>query len=140
MEEGSSRRVFVFSLGCKLNQAEKERLERKLSERGFSISSPADIYIVLTCTVTHIADRKSRNLIRSLKREGAFVIATGCYAERSPNELYSAGADEVYGNHMKEDIPDILAGKFGEGEPSGYVRRRTRFFIKVQEGCPFSGS
>jgi len=76
--------IALETLGCKLNQAESESLAWQLSEMGYSIvpaSDGADIYILNTCTVTHIADRKSRHLLRLARRRNpsAFIIATGCY-------------------------------------------------------------
>ena len=85
-------KVSLDSLGCKLNQAETELLARRLARNGCELTSSgteADIYILNTCTVTHIADRKSRHLLRQAHRRNpkALVVATGCYAERAPEEL-----------------------------------------------------
>ncbi len=89
-----SPRFAVATLGCRLNQAESDELERRLVAAGLVPVGPedgADIYVVNTCTVTHIADRKARHLIRQLKRSnpGAIVVATGCYAQVAPGELLS---------------------------------------------------
>ena len=140
--------VALDSLGCKLNQAEMEILARQLSEAGCRLVSPAekaDIYILNTCTVTHVADRKTRQKLRGYHQRNpkARVVAVGCYAERSPGELQKlAGVDLVIGNDDKSNILQIL-------KDSGYLEeisdiysprlyessRRTRAFIKVQEGC-----
>ncbi len=133
----------LTSLGCRLNQAEIEELGRRLSRLGAEIVPPdgeADVYIVNTCTVTHIADRKSRNLIRRLKREHprSLVLATGCYAERAPEELRRAGADLVIGNKEKEEIPLRISDIFDlrdEEALKSPPRLRTRAFIKIQDGC-----
>ena len=75
--------VALETLGCKLNQAESESLARQFAEAGHRIvnyADGADLYILNTCTVTHIADRKSRHLLRSMRRRNpdAFIVATGC--------------------------------------------------------------
>ena len=136
--------VAVESLGCKLNQAEMQRLARELTEAGYTlVDTPekADIYILNTCTVTHVADRKSRHLLRLAGRlnPGARLIATGCYAHRVPQELKDIrGVDLVVGNDRKTDILELLGGKCGErgGEPRpSESSRRARAFIKVQDGC-----
>ena len=140
-----SPKVAFDSLGCKLNQAETELLARKFAEAGYRLVSPedkADVYILNTCTVTHIADRKSRHLLRMAHRRnpGTLVVATGCYAERASQELAQLdGIDLVLGNDDKPNLLNIL-------EESGYLNRlpspvsshpthRTRSFIKVQDGC-----
>ena len=79
-------KVALDSLGCKLNQAEVELLARRFTEAGYElVASPAqaDIYVLNTCTVTHIADRKSRHLLRQAHRLNpkVLVVATGCYAQ-----------------------------------------------------------
>lgn len=105
-------RVSFHTLGCKLNQAETESLAGRFSEAGFHIVPPADgadIYIANTCTVTHVADRKSRRCLRMARRTNprAVIIATGCYVERSRREL-TVLADLLVGNREKEHLPEIL--------------------------------
>ena len=138
-------RVAFETLGCKLNQAETELMCRQLAEAGCEIvtqDEEADIYLLNTCTVTHIADRKSRHLLRLIKRKHpeAKIIAIGCYAQRASNELSEIeGVNLVIGNTEKEDLVQIL-------ERSGFLRpikplldtlpnTRTRSFIKIQDGC-----
>ena len=87
-----STRVALDTLGCKLNQAETELLARQLAEAGYHLVSPTeetDIYILNTCTVTHIADSKARHRLRLAHRQNptALLVATGCYAQRAPQEL-----------------------------------------------------
>ena len=101
-------RVAFYTLGCKLNQAETESLANRFSQAGFQLVSPgdgADIYIANTCTVTHIADRKSRHWLRLARRRNpqAKIIATGCYAQRSRQEL-ALLADFVVDNKEKEHL------------------------------------
>jgi threonylcarbamoyladenosine tRNA methylthiotransferase MtaB len=141
-------RVALDSLGCKLNQAEIELLARQLAEAGYRLVAPndrADIYILNTCTVTHIADRKSRHRLRLAHRRNpdARLVAMGCYAERAPRELERIeGVDLVLGNFQKGRLLQIL-GKPGDltrpvvGGLTGQHdnNRRTRAFVKVQDGC-----
>ena len=141
-------RVALDSLGCKLNQAEIEFLARQLAEAGCQMVPPtdkADIYILNTCTVTHVADRKSRHMLRLAHRRNpeAKLVAIGCFAHRASQELEKIdGVDLVIGNDRKSQILQLL-------QASGYLprpvagnstqlyadSRRTRSFIKVQDGC-----
>ncbi len=135
--------VALETLGCKLNQAESESLARQLAERGCRVVPPSDgaaIYILNTCTVTHIADRKSRHLLRLAQRRnpGAFIIAIGCYAERAPRELAQVtGVDMVLGNEEKARLLDILEDQGLISTSSALLPQmhRTRSLVKVQEGC-----
>jgi len=147
-ERHKGLKVALDTVGCKLNQAEVESLAKQLAEAGYRLVSPADradIYILNTCTVTHIADRKSRHLLRLAHRRNpdARLIATGCYAQRAPQELAQIeGVDLVLGNEQKPHLLRLL-------EESGCLNRpvlaqqasnyhdgfRTRAFIKVQDGC-----
>jgi threonylcarbamoyladenosine tRNA methylthiotransferase MtaB len=142
-------RVAFCTLGCKLNQAETESLAHNFSQAGFQLASPgdkADIYIVNTCTVTHIADRKSRHLLRLARRRNpqAFIIATGCYAQRNREEVAQL-ADLVVDNKEKERLLTLiqtlsLEGRgLGEGDTKQprvpATSSRTRSLIKIQDGC-----
>jgi len=136
-------------LGCKLNQAETESLANRFSQAGFQLVSPgdrADIYIANTCTVTHIADRKSRHWLRLARRRNpqALIIATGCYAQRSRQELAQL-ADLVVDNTEKKNLLALtqtlsLEGRgLGDGETKQAqvlaATARTRSLIKIQDGC-----
>lgn len=142
-------RVAFYTLGCKLNQAETESLANRFSKAGFQLVSPhdaADIYIANTCTVTHIADRKSRHWLRLARRRNprALIIATGCYAQRSRQELTQL-ADFVVDNKEKEHLlafTQTLSFEergLGEGEAKQSqvlaATVRTRNLIKIQDGC-----
>jgi len=142
-------RVAFYTLGCKLNQAETESLVSQFSQSGFQLVSPhdaADIYIANTCTVTHIADRKSRHWLRLARRRNprALIIATGCYAQRSRQELTQL-ADFVVDNKEKEHLlafTQTLSFEergLGEGEAKQSqmlaATVRTRSLIKIQDGC-----
>jgi threonylcarbamoyladenosine tRNA methylthiotransferase MtaB len=140
--------VALDSLGCKLNQAEIQHLAEQLAQAGYRIvDSPdeADIYILNTCTVTHVADRKSRHLLRLARRRNPStrLIAIGCYAQRAPRELAAIeGVDLVLGNDHKMNLLELLdkAGSLKKTVPAVSLHahesgRRTRAFLKVQDGC-----
>lgn len=137
--------VTFHTLGCKLNQAESELLARQFAEAGYHVASgdEADICILNTCTVTHIADRKSRHLLRLLRKKNpeALIVATGCYAERSPQELKQIGVDLVVDNKQKMNLPHLVKDKLpttpcrSEGRPAFNSISRVRSFIKIQDGC-----
>ena len=142
-------RVAFYTLGCKLNQAETESLANRFSKAGFQLVSPndvADIYIANTCTVTHIADRKSRHWLRLARRRNprALIIATGCYAQRSRQELAHL-ADLVVDNKEKEHLLALTPALSLEGRGLGESETkqsqvlaatvRTRSLIKIQDGC-----
>jgi len=143
-------KIAFETLGCKLNQAETELLSRQFVEAGHILVTPnenADIYILNTCTVTHAADAKSRHLLRQASRRGhsTIVVATGCYAQRSPDELKNIdGVDFVIGNGSKPDIYKLLENtgvlKDLSSDRDNYSdifpqNLRTRSFIKIQDGC-----
>jgi len=131
------------TLGCRLNQAESESIARQLIERGYRITldlSHASVYILNTCTVTHTADRKSRQLLRHAHRCNPCIMtmAIGCYAERNRNDiLRSAGADIVLRNIEKESLIDILEGMELNSCDRKYDGEflRTRSLVKIQAGC-----
>jgi threonylcarbamoyladenosine tRNA methylthiotransferase MtaB len=139
--------VALDSLGCKLNQAEMQQLARQLTAAGYRLVEPtdkADIYILNTCTVTHIADRKSRHMLRMARRRnpGARLVAIGCYAQRSPQELAQIeGVELVLGNDRKmnlikllEDADNLVRPVTGDSM-NKQEDGRTRAFVRVQDGC-----
>ncbi len=145
-------KVALETLGCKLNQAETESLTRQLLDRGYQlVESPreADIYVLNTCTVTHIADRKARHLLRSALHSNPemLVVAIGCYAQRAPQELRQLGVvDIILGNEEKNHLVEILEDRLGKaGNQIEKEARnllfdndhwgRTRSLVKIQEGC-----
>jgi threonylcarbamoyladenosine tRNA methylthiotransferase MtaB len=142
-------KVAFYTLGCKLNQAETESLANRFNEAGFQLVTPddgADIYIANTCTVTHIADRKSRHWLRLAKRRNprALIIATGCYAQRNRQELAQL-ADLVVDNKEKEHLLALTQTlsleerRLGKSETKQTqmlaATARTRSLIKIQDGC-----
>jgi threonylcarbamoyladenosine tRNA methylthiotransferase MtaB len=138
-------RIAIETLGCKLNQAESEEIARQLSLAGceiVSLENGADIFILNTCTVTHVADRKCRNLLRQVAASNPDikVVALGCYADSSAEELAKLpGISAVLGNVAKEDLIDRLRQypwfSSGQQTRSPVAVRRTRSFIKAQDGC-----
>jgi threonylcarbamoyladenosine tRNA methylthiotransferase MtaB len=142
-------RVAFYTLGCKLNQAETESLANRFSQAGFQLVPPgdgADIYIANTCTVTHIADRKSRHWLRLARRRNprALIIVTGCYAQRNPQVLAQL-ADYVVDNREKDHLLAFTQTLSLEGREMGEneikqsqmlaATVRTRSLIKIQDGC-----
>jgi threonylcarbamoyladenosine tRNA methylthiotransferase MtaB len=135
-------RVAFYTLGCKLNQAETESLANRFSEAGFQLVSPndvADVYIANTCTVTHVADRKSRHWLRLARHRNpqALIIATGCYAQRNRQELTQL-ADFVVDNQEKQHLLETVTDLSCHCERSAAISPaavRTRSLIKIQDGC-----
>jgi threonylcarbamoyladenosine tRNA methylthiotransferase MtaB len=138
--------VALDSLGCKLNQAEIQQLARQLESAGYRLVDPsdkADIYILNTCSVTHIADRKSRHMLRTARRRNpaARLIAIGCYAHRAPQELAQIeGVELVLGNDRKMNLLKLLEDSGSTRHVAGrtisaHAGGRTRAFLKVQDGC-----
>jgi threonylcarbamoyladenosine tRNA methylthiotransferase MtaB len=150
-------RIHVGSLGCKLNQSEMDALAHGLAQAGHQIvASPAeaDLCVLNTCAVTHVAAQKSRQALRRLHRDnpGAHLVATGCYAELAPAELRDLpGVDLVAGNRDKERLWELIGGQVtGPAPPAprpallvpqatplacSIPRSRTRAFVKIQDGC-----
>jgi threonylcarbamoyladenosine tRNA methylthiotransferase MtaB len=137
--------VALDTVGCKLNQAETQLFARQFAERGYRLvpaDDGADVYVLNTCTVTHVADGKCRRLLNQARRGNpdALVVAVGCYVERARQDLARLeGVDLVLDNSQKVELVSRL-------EQSGYLSRpaavsstkanlRTRAFIKVQDGC-----
>ena len=128
--------VSIQTLGCKLNQAESESMSRVLDAAGFSITSgdSADAFILNTCSVTHIADRKCRHMVRLLRKQNpqALIVVTGCYAERAGEEIRKCGADLVVDNRGKMGVPLLLQDRLGGSGrmAEGVGLERVRSFIK----------
>ena len=124
-----AKRVALHNLGCKVNAYETESMQQMLEAAGYEIvpfAPGADIYIINTCSVTNIADRKSRQMLHKAKRMNpeAIVVAAGCYVE---SEKHSGGKvddaiDIVIGNNCKKDLIEILEA-YEEA-----IRERYRFF------------
>ncbi|MFC2144190.1 tRNA (N(6)-L-threonylcarbamoyladenosine(37)-C(2))-methylthiotransferase MtaB [Acidobacteriota bacterium] len=142
--------VRLESVGCRLNIGEIEAMARGLAKAGHRVvgpGTPAELCILNTCTVTAIASRKSRQLIRQIKRANpsAAVIVTGCDAELAPSEMAEIGVDLVVGNAEKERLLELAEAE-GLLDPASIDpddlelfepgdATRTRAFLKVQDGC-----
>lgn len=153
-----NKKVAFYTLGCKVNQYETESIKNQLIKKGYeevSFEDKADIYIVNSCTVTSVADRKTRNMLRRAKKinpNGA-VIVTGCYAQTNSKELLEMeDIDYVIGNTDKsgivnfiEDIENRIMEKlknhniFLDSEYTEYefatLREMSRAYVKIQDGC-----
>ncbi len=159
-------RIAFHTLGCKVNQYETEALKEIFAEREHEIVGEeecADLYIINTCSVTALADRKSRQYIRRMKKKNpqAAVLVTGCYAQIAPDEVAAIeGVDIVTGTNEKSNIAEYVEEFFSKREtceialtPERHVlpyeelrdydetgivtsmESRTRAYIKIQEGC-----
>lgn len=152
-------RVALHNLGCKVNAYEIEAMQQLLEEAGYEIvpfEPGADIYVINTCTVTNIADRKSRQMLHKAKKMNpeAIVVATGCYVQTGGEKLEKDEAiDLVLGNNQKINIVEALA-EYAENKPGhgshvikinqtkeyeelsiDHTAEHVRAYIKVQDGC-----
>ncbi|MDD4972462.1 MAG: tRNA (N(6)-L-threonylcarbamoyladenosine(37)-C(2))-methylthiotransferase MtaB [Paludibacter sp.] len=154
----NNKKVAYHTLGCKLNFAETSAIGKQLSDEGFVKVKPgeqADVCIINTCSVTDTADHKCRQAINRLNRQhpDAIMVVTGCYAQLKPEEIASIeGVDLVLGANEKFSLLDYLTKndssltgeihredilKVKEFKPSCSRDDRTRFFLKVQDGCDY---
>ena len=157
------KKAALHNLGCKVNAYELEAIQQMLEQQGYEIvpfAPGADIYIINTCTVTNIADQKSRQMLHKSKKMNpdAVVVACGCYVQAAGEKLEQDSAiDLVVGNNKKKEIPAILEEYFREKEEGrsgsgtwvtdmthnreyetlsiSRTAEHTRAFIKVQDGC-----
>lgn len=153
-----SLKAAFLTLGCKVNQYETDAMRELLEAAGYDIvdfKERADVYIINTCSVTNMADRKSRQMIHRARKKNpdAVVVAAGCYVQAAENELKEKGiADVLIGNNKKKDIVRILEEYFQKGEKTAEVldisctneyesltihkiNEHTRAYIKIQDGC-----
>ncbi|MGI5823877.1 MAG: tRNA (N(6)-L-threonylcarbamoyladenosine(37)-C(2))-methylthiotransferase MtaB [Dethiobacteria bacterium] len=154
-----SLKAAFYTLGCKVNYYDTEALKEEFRREGFEIvdfKEPADVYVVNTCTVTHQADRKSRQMVRRAKRRhpGALVAAIGCYTQVNPNagaalpaaDLLAGTAgrlslpQQVKRKLAGEDVAATLVKPYGpkaafEEMPFLPEQSRARAFLKIQDGC-----
>ena len=131
-------KVSVVTLGCKVNQAESSQIEGSIRAHGHSIvelSDRPEVCIINTCTVTAKSDYESRQLIRRAQKAGARVIVTGCYSELNKSAVKAMdGIIDVADNSDKLHIIKELVGLTSTG-PSDIENNKSRFFVKVQDGC-----
>lgn len=151
-------KVAGFALGCKVNQYEINAIIRLFKEKDYiitDIDSEADIYVINTCTVTNLGDKKSRQLIRKCKRlnPNAFIAVIGCYAQVFPDEVFDIdGVNLVIGTNDRLNIVDVIEEHLNENSKIKLVRdsktektfecliggapeNRTRAYIKIEDGC-----
>ena len=157
------KKAAYYTLGCKLNFSETSTFGKMLQDMGVVTArkgEKADLCLINTCSVTDVADRKCRQAINRMVRanEGAFVVVTGCYAQLQPERISSIeGVDLVLGSNEKANLIQFLSEKWsGQGScshlhehyavktkdirsfaPSCSRGNRTRYFLKVQDGCDY---
>ena len=150
-------KIAFYTLGCKTNQYETQAMERLLLERGHSIGSfdeSCDCYVVNTCSVTAVADKKNRAVIRRCRRENpeAILAVCGCYTQHDADAVKALGADVIGGSGNRqqflldllaaaeqrrfvETLDNALSRRGFEVLPAGGLEERTRAMLKVQDGC-----
>ena len=149
--------IAICTLGCKVNQYETQAMEQELCRRGHTLvpfEGRADAYIINTCTVTAVSDKKSRQMIRRARKENenAVVAVCGCYAQTKPEEVASLLVDLVSGTGDRMKFLDLLENAVHEKSPvlnvdeamrrrtfevlpAGGMAERTRAMLKVEDGC-----
>ena len=150
--------VAFMTLGCKVNQYETETMEGLFRQAGYKtvpFTETADVYIINTCSVTMLGEKKSRQLVRRAQRqnEAALIAVTGCYAQLAPEVLESLPGvrlvvgtrdrgrivelveEAAAGDGILRDVGDIMAADTFEDIPLFSAPARTRAFLKIQEGC-----
>ena len=161
MKVKKMKTVAFHNLGCKVNDYETDIMQQKFTENGFRVvpfTQKADVFVINTCTVTNIADRKSRQMLHRAKKlnPDAIVIATGCYVQTSAEAVTKDEAvDIAVGNNRKADIVEILNNYIKENRPDFYndiidinqkdvpyesmmleeTAERNRAYIKIEDGC-----
>ena len=150
-------KVAICTLGCKVNQYETQALEQELRHRGHTLTDfeeTADIYVVNTCSVTAVSDKKSRQMLRQAKRRNpaAVIAACGCYAQTHPEDVQqlelvvTAGTNDRshFINHKERaarekthivNVDDVWERREFEVLPAGGMVNRTRAMLKVEDGC-----
>jgi len=152
-------RAAFFTLGCKVNQYETEALKNIFRQKGYEIvdfSNKAEVYVINTCTVTHLSDRKSRQAIRRAHKNNprGLVAVTGCYAQLAWEKIKEIpGVDLIVGTPGKKDLPELIQEAKGRRTSYPLVKvkeldekitfeemplekvGRTRAFIKIEDGC-----
>ncbi len=159
-EIDTAKRVAFYTLGCKLNYAETSMIASKFVEKGYRkvpFTNLAEVYVINTCSVTQVADKKCRNIIKKATGKGAKVVVIGCYSQLNPDEIAAIeGVDLILGTKEKFKILDYLEQieniKTNESflkihscdiedavsfEASYSSSDRTRAFLKVQDGCDY---
>mgnify|MGYP000859146551 CR=1 FL=1 len=150
-------KVAICTLGCKVNQYETQALEQELLHRGHTLvdfEETADAYVVNTCSVTAVSDKKSRQMLRQAQRRNpsAVIAACGCYAQTHPEDVKKLGLDVIAGTNDRAkfidlleraaqdktpivDVDDVWERRDFEVLPAGGMVNRTRAMLKVEDGC-----
>ena len=149
-------KIAIYTLGCKVNQYETQAMETILRQRGHTLvdfEEQADAYIINTCTVTAVSDKKSRQAIRRCRRLNpeAVVAVCGCYAQTTPEAVEALEVDLIYGTgdrmqflddlesavhgRQKVNVDEVMARRSFEFLPAGGLEGRTRCMLKVEDGC-----
>ena len=149
-------KIAIYTLGCKVNQYETQAMETILRQRGHQLvdfEEQADAYIINTCTVTAVSDKKSRQAIRRCRRLNpeAVVAVCGCYAQTTPEAVEALEVDLIYGTgdrmqfledlesavhgRQKVNVDEVMARRSFEFLPAGGLEGRTRCMLKVEDGC-----
>ena len=150
-------RVAIYTLGCKVNQYETQAMETLLTQRGHELvpfEGEADAYIINTCTVTAVSDKKSRQVIRRARKSApdGVIAVCGCYPQTHPADMEGLGVDLVSGTGDRQGFLDLLEETWRERQPitalddafarrsfeilpAGGLEGRTRAMLKVEDGC-----
>ena len=150
-------KIGFYTLGCKVNQYETQAMEHLFREKGHEIGSfeePCDGYIINTCSVTAVADKKNRAMIRRCRKASpnAVIGVCGCYSQHAPEAVRELGVDVIGGSADRAAFVDMMLGAMETRErresvdnalrrrsfevlPAGGLEERTRAMLKVQDGC-----
>ena len=154
------RKIAFYTLGCKVNQSDTASMEKLFREAGYEIvdfAEKADIYLINTCVVTNMGQRKSRQIINRAIRKNptAFIVVSGCYPQTAAEEVKAIqGVDLIIGNQDRAEVVRLVEAAANEQSvdtydsvrklsaqtsfeelPADYETEKTRAFLKIQEGC-----
>ena len=150
-------KIAFYTLGCKVNQYETQALEQLVTQRGHSLvpfEEAADAYVINTCTVTAVSDKKSRQVIRRARKSApdAIIAVCGCYPQTHPDDVEKLGVDLISGTGDRTGFVDLLEREWSDRQPitalddafsrrtfeplpAGGLEGRTRAMLKMEDGC-----
>ena len=150
-------KIAFYTLGCKVNQYETQALEQLVTQRGHSLvpfEETADAYVINTCTVTAVSDKKSRQVIRRARKAApdAVIAVCGCYPQTNPDDVEKLGVDLISGTGDRTGFVDLLEREWRDRQPitalddafqrrsfeslpAGGLEGRTRAMLKMEDGC-----
>ena len=150
-------KIAFYTLGCKVNQYETQALEQLVTQRGHSLvpfEETADAYVINTCTVTAVSDKKSRQVIRRARKSApdAVIAVCGCYPQTHPDDVEKLGVDLISGTGDRTGFVDLLEREWSDRQPitalddafsrrtfeplpAGGLEGRTRAMLKMEDGC-----